>query len=237
MMRKTRKTPSKRDVKSMADAGDRFVLMASMFTHVRAGSRLIADVQKVGPVNAQKCVMPIEQWDAAVKARASDGRCKGFFFHSFGRNHSFRRCEIATDKNLCGLCAKMREAANARSEDVISVQGQAEYAIVATAIHARDGVQQQLEYWTKATAEKLERVKVPNDFPFFTGKEVVEMLMVSGRVVFPNGGKGGTTYKRPLTIVQAQDEHLRVCMQYLLVIFQHEEKQHLVPVYREGQHQ
>ena len=61
------------------------------------------------------------------------------------------------------------------------------------------------------------RAKVKDEnFPYFTAKAIINLVMVDGRVVASK-----RVFKRSRMIVDAQDEHLRVCLQSILTILAH----------------
>ena len=62
-MWKAKTTPTKISMTGMAERGDRFELLRSVFTNVPLGTRLISDVAKMGPAQALKCEMATEEWD------------------------------------------------------------------------------------------------------------------------------------------------------------------------------
>lgn len=170
--------------------------------------------------------MTVEFWDQETAKATGRGRCKGFFFASFRHNHFFRRCIAATDKNLCDLCAKIRETASSERESLISVEKIQEYAIVSKAVLSRPGTKENMEYWTRAGKEKRENFSLPAGYPYFSAQEMASMLLMDTKVIFPDGGKGGRVYKRSEMIVNAQDEFVRTCMNNILAILRFEDKKH-----------
>ena len=106
-------TPGKQGIWKMADEQDRLELSKHVLKHNPVGSRRIADVPKVGPANVNKCQLQVDIWDKAVRNTADSEMCKGFFFFSFGKKHSFRKCEAAAADDLCHVCKEIRDEARA----------------------------------------------------------------------------------------------------------------------------
>ena len=134
------RTPSRKRVADLMQEANRFVLLRELLPRVPLGTIRFADVDKIGPANEDKCFLTIREWEEFMEERQGDGRCKGTFFSSFGRTHQFRRCDHATDKSLCALCAKMRESANSNKAQLVSVCGMHEYMVVNKVIFRREGV-------------------------------------------------------------------------------------------------
>ena len=124
--------------------------------------------------------MTIKEWDSAVKKRSGSKQCAGFFFFSYGRKHSFRRCEAAVevDGMTCGVCGEMRDRAK---DGIVKPVGPA-YNVVDDALGSRPGVLRAIAFWNKRSKELKEQKKLAEGFPFFSAKEVVHIL-VEGMVV------------------------------------------------------
>ena len=214
---------SKEAIEKLAACGDRFELISSMLKHLPKGTRRIADVEKVGPANVDKCAMPLHEWDRVTKGRESNGQCKGFFFTSFGQKNSFRRCEAVAEE-LCGLCKNMRENARKSGMDVVTAKSQPEYEVQQKALCTRPGVTACSRWWEEQSNQMKKELKLKKDYPFFSAQEMITMLMIDAKVIFANGGKGGRVYKRSAVIVEAQDKYLRECMESALIILKYETK-------------
>ena len=83
----TEKWLSKTEIEALAGVDARFKLLKRMFSFVKAGSRRISDVKKIGPANPEKCKMSCAQWDSMVTKRKKDGQCVGTFFTSFEKKN------------------------------------------------------------------------------------------------------------------------------------------------------
>ena len=221
------RTYKKQEIAALADTGDRFKLLEYITPRVPLGTRWFSDTAKVGPANMEKCKVAIDDWDKHVESMPADGRCKGMFMSSFGRIHSARRCEVATNKNLCGLCSKMRAAAKSTGDPFVTPDGQQEYVVVSKALFSRPGVKENIQYWESASTElRKKHTTLADAFPYFSSQEIVEMLMMDSLVIFKGGGRGGRTHTRSEVIVDAQDEFVRVCLKCVLVILRFEERMH-----------
>ena len=217
-------TPSGARVRSLANAADRFTLMKELTPRVPLGTRRCADMQKVGPANSEKCLMSLVEWNKAVESRPGAGRCRGTFFASFGRTHLFRQCDAATDEKLCPLCTEMARIAAASPEKMVSVQGVQSYAVVSKSLFSREGVKLAMAFWKTESKTIQKGESQQTGYPYFEAKKVVSMLLLDGGAVFPDGGRGGRTYKRSVVIVEAQDRYVRVCMAAMLSILQVENR-------------
>lgn len=219
------KSPGKQGIWKMADQQDRLQLFKHALKHVPVGTRRIADAPKVGPANTDKCKLAVDMWDKAVQNTADGEICKGFFFFSFGKKHSFRKCESAAKGDLCNVCKEIREVA--RKHRAAEVHPRSDfYHLENKAVFSRRGVLLALEFWDKEVlarrrADKLDK-KLSKDYPGFSAKEMVEMVMMEGKVWHKDAKK--RAYKRSAGIVQAQDEHLRACASFMLKILQKETK-------------
>ena len=214
---------SKEAIEELAACGARYELISSMLKHLPKGTRRIADVEKVGPANVDKCSMTLQEWDRAVKGRERNGQCKGFFFTSFGQKNSFRRCEAVAEE-LCGLCKNMRENARKSGTDVVTVKNQQEYEVMQKALCTRPGVTACSRLWEEKSEKTRKEGKVGKGYPYFSAQEMIELLMIEAKVIFANGGKGGRVYKRSAVVVDAQDKYLRECMESALIILKYENK-------------
>ena len=219
-----RDTPSGSKVRMLANAADRFALMQALTPRVPLGTRRCADSAKIGPAHAEKCLMPLAEWKKTVASREGAGRCKGIFFASFGRTHLFRRCDAATDDDLCALCDQMEKAAATSPEKTVSVKGLQAYEVISKSLFSREGVKAAMAFWKAESKAVVAGEKQRSGFPYFEAKKVVSMLMLDGGAVFPDGGRGGRTYKRSAIIVEAQDKYVRVCMAAMLSIVQVENR-------------
>ena len=109
----------------------------------------------------------------------------------------------------------MRKSAETDKTRVLRVQGVPEYEVVNQAFTTRKGVLECAKFWEEESARMRAKVKDEN-FPYFTAKAIINLVMVDGRVVASK-----RVFKRSRMIVDAQDEHLRVCLQSILTILAH----------------
>jgi len=180
------------EIEKLAVCGKRFELVKEMLKYVPKGIRRIADVEKVGAANVEKCTMAVKEWDETVGAREENEQCRGVFFTSFGFKHSLRRCEaVAEEKGMCGLCKRMREEAEKKGSDVVTVEGQKEYEIIKKALFKREGVMECMAFWDNESQKLKKECKLEKDYPYFSAQEMVSLLMVQAGVIFHDGGKGG----------------------------------------------
>jgi len=213
------------EIEKLAVCGKRFELVKEMLKYVPKGIRRIADVEKVGAANVEKCTMAVKEWDETVGAREESEQCRGVFFTSFGFKHSLRRCEaVAKEKGMCGLCKRMREEAEKKGSDVVTVEGQKEYEIIKKALFKREGVMECMAFWDNESQKLKKECKLEKDYPYFSAQEMVSLLMVQAGVIFHDGGKGGRMYRRSAIVVQAQDEYLKEGMESCLMILRYENK-------------
>ena len=71
----------KEQIEKLAVCGNRYELVKEMLRHVPKGTRRIADVEKVGPANVDKCTMAVEEWDKVVNSRERMDSVKEYFLH------------------------------------------------------------------------------------------------------------------------------------------------------------
>ena len=220
----------KQDIAKMAEEGDRFDILKHLLPRVPLGTIWFSDTAKIGPANVEKCQVPRKEWEKAMNMKQNSNRCKGQFLSSFGRNHSSRRCERATegDADLCDTCLRMWTASKAANLQCVSAKGRSEYEIITKALFSRPGVIENIRYWEKASKDLREGKKLEQEYPYFAANEMIEMLLLDSRAVFKGGGKGGRTYARSAMIVEAQDDYVRVCMKCILVILRFEQKQNFM---------
>ena len=212
------RTPSRGRVADLMEEADRFTLLRELLPRVPLGTLRFADVDKVGPASEEKCLLTIAEWEEYAADRDKDGRCTGTFFSSFGRSHHFRRCDHATDKSLCSLCAKMRESANVNKAQLVSVRGMHEYTVVNKSIFRREGTVANMEFWKAESKRAATEEKLPTGYPYFEATRVVTMLLIDSGSIFRNGGKGGRVFRRSAMLVDAQDAFVRVMMTAMLRI-------------------
>ena len=196
---------SGKKIEELAICGKRFKLVQDMLKYIPNGTRRIADVERVGPANIEKCKMAVEEWDRIVKGREENGQCKGVFFTSFSGKNNFRRCEVlvAAKEDVCELCKRMRGQADAKG--LVSVAGQPEYEIVHKSLFKRPGVMACVAFWKEEAEMRKAKYNLKREYPFFSANEMISWLMVDGGVIFKNGGKGGRAYRRSAVVVREQD--------------------------------
>lgn len=213
-------------IESKAATADRIVLQQLLTPHL-VGKIRIADAIGVGPANSDTFSLSTKVWDSHYQKAEKNGRCRGLFCAAFQGKQKMRRCDVEVQGNYCELCDVIR---NKATDDSIKLSEIPEYAIVKKALFAREGIQKCKQFWDEQV-EIIMTTRAENNlpqlpgFPYMKIDTLISMLMVRGRVVFKNGGKGGRTYPRSAMIVQAQDEHLQACLWAILVILQHEDKQ------------
>ena len=225
----TPKVIRKQDIADLAEGSDRFEILKQLFPRVKRGTVWFSDTKEVGPANVEKCKVPLDVWSKKSKSYSDDGRCKGQFLSSFGRVNSSRRCERATTPGspLCRTCLAMVTVAN-MDNTCISVKDQSEYAVDKKALFKRPGVLESMAFWDKTSKNKKETHSLEKDYPYFSAKEIIEMVLIGSLAVFRDGGKGGRTYRRSAMIVKAQDEFLRICLSSILTILRFEQKKHFM---------
>ena len=181
ILRTMTKTPVRQTVTRLADGQDRIQILREVFPHVSPGSMRISDVPEVLAAQVDKCILPIKEWEVRVQTHATGERCRGLFFASFGRKHLFRQCDVMCTGDFCKLCAKMLESAKTDSERVLRVRNVPEYEVVNQAFTTRKSVVECAKFWEE---ESTRMRKSPNDkFPHFTVKEIINLVMLEGRVV------------------------------------------------------
>ena len=97
-------TPKAADIKALAESQDRFKLFSKIFTHTPLGTPRVCDVRGIGAANVKKCKIPLKRWEQRIAKLETNGQCKGVRFFSFGKQHSFFRCDAAASGNLCDEC-------------------------------------------------------------------------------------------------------------------------------------
>lgn len=220
------RTPSKTRVVQLANGHDRFALLSAITPRVPLGTRRCCDVRNVGPVNPKSLKFTVQEWDACVQARQQSAdskstRCNGIFFTAFAKKQSSRQCDlIAVNDGLCVSCDEMRKAS--KKEIVLPL---AEYAIVKMAVFSRPEIKDCSQFWEDEAAKVSKEFKCPVQYPFFSAREVLDMILMEGMVIFEEGGRSGTSFPRSACIIQAQNDHVKACLVSLLGILIFEKRQ------------
>lgn len=219
----------KHEVAKLAEKGERFEILKNVMPRVRLGTIWFSDTTKIGPANAEKCQVPISTWTKAMKAKTAQGRCKGLFLSSFGRNHASRRCEkVSSSTPLCQTCWAMWSSAKETKAKVVSVKGQKEYEVISKALFSRQGVVDNMAFWDDSSKNEREGKNLNKKYPYFSATEMIEMVFLDSKTIFQGGGKGGRTYARSAMVVEAQDEFMKECMTNILSILRYEQKDQFI---------
>ena len=120
------RTPKVADIKALAESQDRFKLFSKIFTHTPLGTPRVCDVRGIGAANVKKCKIPLKRWEQRIAKLETNGQCKGVRFFSFGKQHSFFRCDAAASGNLCDECKVC--------------EGQCEQSVKGTAVSRRESL-------------------------------------------------------------------------------------------------
>ena len=221
------RTPSKQQVAKLAQGNDRFALMAAITPRVPLGTRRCCDVKNVGPAIKKTLKFTVKEWDQCVQSRQQSAPvrklscCNGIFFSAFAKKQSSRRCDrVATANGLCESCNAIRKASK---RDIVLPDK--EYEIIKVAVFSRPGIKECIQLW-KDEAKKLSKeFKCPVQYPFFSAKDMLDMILMDAKVIFEDGGRSGKSYPRSACIIEAQNEHVRACLKSVLGILIFEKRQ------------
>ena len=210
-----------------AKSADRFALTKMLTPNARFGFIRMSDVVKIGPANPNKFKMPKTLWEERAQKAFDNEQCKGTFCAAFKGKNLFRQCDREAEREgFCAMCERISKNVDSESE-FISLKGIPEYEPKTQALFARAGIQECRKYWHEQVQSvinlRAESDMDPiEDYPFFEDGDMITRFMLRGKVIFPQGGKGGRSYARSRFIVDAQDEYLRDCLWSALTIMQYE---------------
>ena len=220
------RTPSKKQIAELAKSDDRFAVMAAITPRVPLGTRRCCDVRQIGPARQKALKFSVEEWDRCVEVRESSAvkkqaRCKGIFFSAFAKKQLTRQCDlIASVNGLCSSCDAMRKAS--KKSIILS---KADYEVVTMAVFSRPGIKDCNRLWDEEADKTSKNFKCSVQYPFFSAREILDMILMEGMVIFEEGGRSGTSYPRSACIIQAQNEHVQACMKSVLGILIFEKRQ------------
>ena len=220
------RTPSKKQIAELAQSDDRFAVMAAITPRVPLGTRRCCDVRQIGPARQKALKFSVSDWDHCVGAREPSSvkklsRCNGVFFSAFGKKQSTRQCDLAASANgFCSSCDAMRKAS--KKNIILS---KAEYEVVTMAVYSRPGIKECSGLWEEEADKTSKDFKCSVQYPFFSAREILDMILMEGMVIFEEGGRSGTSYPRSACIIQAQNEHVQACMKSVLGILIFEKRQ------------
>ena len=220
------RTPSKQQVATLAQSEDRFAVMAAITPRVPLGTRRCCDVRQIGPARQKALKFAVEDWDRVTASRESSStkklsRCKGIFFSAFAKKQSIRQCDlVASVDGFCPSCKALRKASKKNI-----VLPKAEYDVVTMAVYSRPGIKECFELWEEEANKISKDFKCPVQYPFFSAREILDMILIEGMVIFEEGGRGGTSYPRSACIIEAQNDHVKACLKLMLGILIFEKRQ------------
>ena len=141
------RTPKSSLVKTLAESRDRFKIFTAIFTKTPLGTPRICDIKGVGPANVKMCKISLKQWKKRIANTETNGQCKGVRFFSFGKHHSYYRCDAAASNDLCDVCKRCEQSAISSKNGFVSPEGCSEYDIVQKTTLARIDVKRCLRFW------------------------------------------------------------------------------------------
>ena len=221
------RTPSKKQIAELAQSNDRFALMNAITPRVPLGTRRCCDVKNIGPANQRALKFAVDEWDSCVQSRQQSppvrklSCCKGIFFSAFAKKQFSRRCDsVATKDGLCDLCRELRK--NSKEEIVLPKPA---YDVVKVAVFSRPGIKECNQFWKEEAKKLSKEFKCPVQYPFFSARDTLDMVLMDGRIIYEDGGRSGKSYPRSACIIEAQNEHVKACLKSILGILIFEKRQ------------